>query len=220
MLLYFGSTHRVHILVEMKQGQCICPLSWSVHSNFSGEGKCNERGWACTPHPHQPGQILPSSLNVRQKAAVATLCTLWAGQPVSDPRLRLSTLFFHVKGTVQPEEICLKMITLDRSRFMFEILQLRKVKLRKEEKWRNKYYWNKKNLLLRITASLCNFFWLTHCTVHVFIFCGIERLSRTSLPPLIHMGTVCYLRSLLDSSFSLCLTISCVYVTFFISSRS
>ncbi len=35
--------HRVHILVEMKQGQCICPLSWSVHSNFSGEGKCKAR---------------------------------------------------------------------------------------------------------------------------------------------------------------------------------
>jgi hypothetical protein len=69
--------HRVHILVEMKQGQCICPLSWSVHCNFTGEGKCNKRGWACTPHPHQPGPILPSSLNVRQKAAVATLCTLW-----------------------------------------------------------------------------------------------------------------------------------------------
>jgi hypothetical protein len=46
-----------------------CPLSWSVHCNFSGEGKCNERGWACTPHPHQPRLILPSSLNVRQKAA-------------------------------------------------------------------------------------------------------------------------------------------------------
>jgi hypothetical protein len=61
----------------MKQGQCIFPLSWSVHCNFTGEGKCNERGWACTPHPHQPGLILPSSLNVRQKAAVATLCTLW-----------------------------------------------------------------------------------------------------------------------------------------------
>jgi hypothetical protein len=27
----------------------------------------------------QPGPILPSSLNVRQKAAVATLCTLWGG---------------------------------------------------------------------------------------------------------------------------------------------
>ncbi len=68
--------HREHILVEMKQCQCICPLSWSVHWNFTGEGKYNERGWACTPHPHQPGLILPSSLNVRQKAAVATLCTL------------------------------------------------------------------------------------------------------------------------------------------------
>jgi hypothetical protein len=24
------------------------------------DGKCNERGWACTPQPHQPGIILPS----------------------------------------------------------------------------------------------------------------------------------------------------------------
>jgi hypothetical protein len=76
--LYSSSYHRVHILVEMKQGQCICPLSWSVHCNLTGEGKCNKRGWACTPlHPHQPGLILPLSLNVRQKAGVATLCTLW-----------------------------------------------------------------------------------------------------------------------------------------------
>ncbi len=71
-----GVEHRVHILVEMKQGQCICPLSWSVHCNFTGEAKCYERGWACTPHPHQLGLILPSSLNVRPKAAVSTLCTL------------------------------------------------------------------------------------------------------------------------------------------------
>ncbi len=64
-------------LLEMKQGQCVCPFSWSVHCNFTGDGKCNERGWACTPHPHQPGASLPSWWNVRQKAAVATLCTLW-----------------------------------------------------------------------------------------------------------------------------------------------
>ncbi len=30
------------------------------------------------PHPHQPGLILPSWWNVRQTAAVTTLCTLWA----------------------------------------------------------------------------------------------------------------------------------------------
>ncbi len=78
LLICYMQYHRVHILVEMKQGQCIWPLSWSVHCNFAGEGKCNERGWACTPHPHQPGLNLPSSLNVRQKAAVATLCTLCA----------------------------------------------------------------------------------------------------------------------------------------------
>ncbi len=76
-----GVPHRVHILVEMKQSQCICPLSWSVHCNFTGEGKCSERGWACTPTPHQPGLISPSWLNVRQKAAVATLCTLWCSLP-------------------------------------------------------------------------------------------------------------------------------------------
>jgi hypothetical protein len=55
-----GLAHRVHILIEMIQGQCICPLSWSVHCNFTGDGYSNERGWACTPHPHQPGLILPS----------------------------------------------------------------------------------------------------------------------------------------------------------------
>ncbi len=46
-------------LQEMKQGQSICPHSWSVHCNFTGDGKCNERGWACTPHPHQARLILP-----------------------------------------------------------------------------------------------------------------------------------------------------------------
>ncbi len=37
-------------------------------------------GGLAPPHPHQPGLILPSSLNVRQKAAVANLCTLWGEQ--------------------------------------------------------------------------------------------------------------------------------------------
>ncbi len=68
----FCVLHRVHIFT-----QCICPLSWSVHCNFTGDGKCNARGWACTPHLHQPGLILLSWLNVRQKAAVTTLCTQW-----------------------------------------------------------------------------------------------------------------------------------------------
>jgi hypothetical protein len=76
-----GRKHRGHILVELKQGQCICPLSWSVHCNFTGEG--SERGWACTPPPppYQPRSILPSWWNVRQKSAVTTLCTLWSKIP-------------------------------------------------------------------------------------------------------------------------------------------
>ncbi len=69
-------------LLEMKQGYSVCPLSLSTDCNLNGDGKCNERGWAWTPHPYQPGLILPSWLNVRQKAAVANLCTLWLGQNV------------------------------------------------------------------------------------------------------------------------------------------
>ncbi len=44
--LSMGMYHRVpvHIFLEMKQGECVCPLSWSVHCNFTGDGKCNERG--------------------------------------------------------------------------------------------------------------------------------------------------------------------------------
>ncbi len=36
-------------LLEIKQGYRVCLLSWSVHCNFTGDGKCNQRGWACTP---------------------------------------------------------------------------------------------------------------------------------------------------------------------------
>ncbi len=32
-------------------GSVYLPTSWSVHCNFTGEGKCSERGWACTPPP-------------------------------------------------------------------------------------------------------------------------------------------------------------------------
>ncbi len=42
--------------------------SWSVHCNFTGQGKCNERGGrAPLPSP---------AWNVRQNAVVATLCAL------------------------------------------------------------------------------------------------------------------------------------------------
>jgi hypothetical protein len=58
----------------------VCPLNWSIHCNFTGDGKCN-KGVGVHPHPHQPGLILPSWLNVRQKAAIATLCTLWSWLP-------------------------------------------------------------------------------------------------------------------------------------------
>jgi hypothetical protein len=51
-------------------------FSWPVKG---GDGKCNERGGGrAPPTPPSPArQILPSWLNVRQKSAVTTLCTLW-----------------------------------------------------------------------------------------------------------------------------------------------
>ncbi len=72
------AAHRVHIFTRDETGLVHLPTRWSVHCNFTGDGKCNERGWACTTHPYQPGLILPSWWKVRQKAAVATLCTLCA----------------------------------------------------------------------------------------------------------------------------------------------
>ncbi len=74
-----GLFHRVHIFTRDETGLVYLPspLTWSVHCNFTGDGKCNERV-GVHPPPHQPGLILPSWWNVRQKAAVATLCTLWS----------------------------------------------------------------------------------------------------------------------------------------------
>jgi hypothetical protein len=95
-----GFTHRVHILVVIKQGQCICPLSWSVHCNFSGEGKCSEKWWACQPPPLPARLILPSWWNVRQKAAVTTLCTLWVHHHPNIPPLPTSVALHNIfKGS-------------------------------------------------------------------------------------------------------------------------
>jgi hypothetical protein len=74
------SVHRVHILIEMKQGECVCPLIWSIRCNFVRDSNYSERGWACksrasSMHPHQP-RCFPSQWNVLQKAAIATLCVL------------------------------------------------------------------------------------------------------------------------------------------------
>ncbi len=37
--------------LEKNSGYCVCPLSWSVHCNFTGYGSCNERGWGVHPPP-------------------------------------------------------------------------------------------------------------------------------------------------------------------------
>ncbi len=77
-LLYNCGIRRVHIGVEMKQGECACPLSCSVYCNFVRDGNRVKGGRRASPmHPRQPGLIFPSWWNARQKSAVATLCTLW-----------------------------------------------------------------------------------------------------------------------------------------------
>jgi len=42
----FCRSYKMTLVIEKKG-----PL----HCNFTGDGKCKERGWACTSHPHQPG---------------------------------------------------------------------------------------------------------------------------------------------------------------------
>jgi hypothetical protein len=68
-------------LLEMKQGQCICPLSWSVHCNFTGDGKCKERGWACAPPTlTSQGQFYPHHWMYarKQRLKLCVLCvTHW-----------------------------------------------------------------------------------------------------------------------------------------------
>jgi hypothetical protein len=38
-----SKAHSTYILVEMKQGECIGPLSWSVHCNFVSDGNYSEK---------------------------------------------------------------------------------------------------------------------------------------------------------------------------------
>jgi hypothetical protein len=66
-------------LLEMKQGYCICPLSWSVHCNFTGEGKCKERGWACTPTFTSLGYFYPHDWMYarKQPLLLCALCGLY-----------------------------------------------------------------------------------------------------------------------------------------------
>ncbi len=50
--------------------------SWSVHCNFVRDGKGSIGAERAPPYLHQPRLIFPSWRNVRQTAAVATLCVL------------------------------------------------------------------------------------------------------------------------------------------------
>ncbi len=50
------STYRCRV----EKGGVYLPLSWSVHRNFVYDVRYSERGWACTPNPHQLGLIFPS----------------------------------------------------------------------------------------------------------------------------------------------------------------
>ena len=53
------------------------PTQLERTTQFARDGRKSERGWACTPHPHQAGMIWPSRWNVRKKVDNAALCTLW-----------------------------------------------------------------------------------------------------------------------------------------------
>ncbi len=91
-----GNHLRVHIGVEQKLGECICPLSCSVHHNFVNDGRYTERGWKYILPPHQHGIIFPTWWNVLQKVAGATLCTLWQSPSSTVRRIQLTTILIVV----------------------------------------------------------------------------------------------------------------------------
>ncbi len=78
----YTSAHRVHIGIEMKQGECTyLPLSAGAYTlQLCTRWYILWKGVGVhpPPHPHQPGLIFPSWWNVWHKAAVATLCVLCA----------------------------------------------------------------------------------------------------------------------------------------------
>ncbi len=70
--------HRVHIFTRDETGPVYLPTQLERTLQLYWWCKCNRRGWACTPYPHQSRLILPSWLYVRQKADVTALCSLWS----------------------------------------------------------------------------------------------------------------------------------------------
>jgi hypothetical protein len=48
--LVFGQDHRVHIFTRDETVLVCPPTQLERTRNFTGDGKCSERGWACTSH--------------------------------------------------------------------------------------------------------------------------------------------------------------------------
>ncbi len=61
------STQSTYRGVEMKQGECICPLSWSIRCSFVRDGNYSEGGWAmaCMQPPPSPAKADFSMMGVR-----------------------------------------------------------------------------------------------------------------------------------------------------------
>jgi hypothetical protein len=77
------SVHRVHILIEMKQGECNLPTQLEhISCNFVRDGSYSERGWACIPHPHQPGFFHHNGMYARKRRL--PLC-VYSVSPPLDP---------------------------------------------------------------------------------------------------------------------------------------
>jgi hypothetical protein len=83
---------------DMKKGECICPLSWSVHWNFVRDGKYLVEWKGVGVHPPSSPTRADFSIirNVRQEAAIATLCLLWGW--ACTPTLTSQGWFFHHDG--------------------------------------------------------------------------------------------------------------------------
>ncbi len=76
-------------LLEMKQGQCICPLSWSVHCNFTGDSKCNDREVGVHPPPSSAWANFTLMMECTPESTVTTLWIQHQEDPASIATLPL-----------------------------------------------------------------------------------------------------------------------------------
>ncbi len=124
----------------MKQDECLCPLSWSVHCNFVRDGNYSEKGWACIPpppHPHQLGTNFSIMMECTPESGGSHLCVYSVTYKIKNPDSVQGASMFDFakanKGRVRTRQagraIC--ECWVDIKKYTFGVRVVEKIKLHK-----------------------------------------------------------------------------------------